>query len=231
MVLSSYFTHILVLFGPMWAVTAQQVPLRLMPLGDSITRGYLSSDDNGYREDLFNDLQGVGYTVDMVGSQQAGDMTDPDVDGFNGYKIDEIAGEAQTDVPVYKPNLVVLNAGTNDCLQSFDIDNAGGRLSNLINQLFQTVPDVTIILSTLTMNADGPTDQRVQDVNVQIRNLSSTLIGLGARVVLAELHGPDGPQVGDLADGTHPNDVGYNKMANIYFDAIKSASAQGFILP
>ncbi|KAI1748175.1 SGNH hydrolase-type esterase domain-containing protein [Xylaria castorea] len=231
MALSFYLMHLLVLFGPIWAITAQLVPLRLMPLGDSITRGYLSSDDNGYREDLFNDLQGVGYTVDMVGSQQAGNMKDPDNDGFNGYKIDDIAGEARTDVPVYNPNLIVLNAGTNDCLQSFDIDTAGSRLYNLITQLFQMVPDVTIILSTLTMNADGPTDQRVQDVNIQVRNLASTLIGQGERVVLAETHGPDGPQVGDLADGTHPNDVGYNKMASIYFNAIKSASAQGFIQP
>ena len=200
-----------------------------MPLGDSITRGYLSSDNNGYRQDLVNDLNGAGYTVDMVGSQQAGTMPDPDMDGFNGYTINDIAGAAATDVPIYNPNLIVLNAGTNDCLQSLDIDNAGSRLNSLIDQLFQMVPDVTIILSTLTLNADGPTDQRVQDVNIQFRNLSSSLIGLGERVVLAELHGPDGPQVGDLADGTHPNDVGYNKMATIYFHAIESASAQSFI--
>ncbi|KAI0444388.1 SGNH hydrolase [Xylaria telfairii] len=227
MTLSSYFTHLLVLAG---AVTAQQ-SLRLMPLGDSITRGYLSSDDNGYRQDLFNDLQGSGYTVDMVGSQQAGNMRDPDMDGFNGYRIDQILNQARTDVPTYRPNVIVLNAGTNDCLQTWDINNAGNRLHDLINQLFQIVPDVTIIFSTLTRNRDGPTDQRVQNVNAQYRNLASALIGQGERIVLAELGGSDGPQVGDLADGTHPNDVGYNKMANIYFAAIKSASAQGFIRP
>ncbi|KAI0799245.1 SGNH hydrolase [Xylaria sp. FL0064] len=228
MPLSSYLTHILVLSG---AVVAQQIPLRLMPLGDSITRGYLSSDDNGYRQDLYNDLFGDAYLVDMVGSQQAGNMKDPDMDGFNGYKIDDIAGEARTDVPVYNPNVIVLNAGTNDCLQSYDIDNAGACLNNLIDQLFQMVPNVTIIFSTLTMNRDGPTNDRVQNVNVQIRNLASTLIGQGKRIVLAELDGSNGPQVGDLADGTHPNDTGYRKMANIYFSAIQSATSQGFIQP
>lgn len=138
------------------------------------------------------------------------------MDGFNGYRIDQILSQARTDVPTYRPNMIVLNAGTNDCLQTYDINNAGNRLHDLINQLFQIVPDVTIIFSTLTRNRDGPTDQRVQNVNAQYRNLASTLIGQSERIVLAELGGSDGPQVGDLADGTHPNDVGYSKMANIY---------------
>ena len=30
------------------------------------------------------------------------------------------------------------------------------------------------------------------------------------------MHGPGGPQISDLADGTHPNDVGYAKMPNIW---------------
>ena len=87
------------------------------------------------------------------------------------------------------------------------------------------------ILSTLTLNADGPTDLRVQEVNIQFRNLSSSLTSLGERVVLAELYRPDGPQAGDLADGAHLNDGGYNKMVTIYFNAIESTSAQGFIQP
>ena len=43
---------------------------RIMPLGDSITRGTLgSSDDTGYRRSLFLQLIGAGYTVDFVGSE------------------------------------------------------------------------------------------------------------------------------------------------------------------
>ena len=116
-----------------------------MPLGDSITRGYLLSDNNGYRQDLVSDLNSADYTVNMVSSQQAGTMPDPNMDRFNGYTINDIAGAAATDLPIYNPNLIILNAGTSDYFQSLDIDNAGSRLNSLINQLFQMVPDVHLI--------------------------------------------------------------------------------------
>lgn len=35
--------------------------LRILPVGDSITVGHLSSDGNGYREKLKNDLSGRKY--------------------------------------------------------------------------------------------------------------------------------------------------------------------------
>ncbi|KAK3617285.1 hypothetical protein LTR56_025386, partial [Elasticomyces elasticus] len=52
-----------------WGVT-----LRMLPLGDSITWGYLSSDGNGYRLDLENLLD--GNPVEYIGSQQSGNMAD-----------------------------------------------------------------------------------------------------------------------------------------------------------
>src|SRR3990170_7126214 len=49
------------------------VPVRVMPLGNSITRGVVGSTDNaGYRNDLYASLSASGYVVDMVGSQADG---------------------------------------------------------------------------------------------------------------------------------------------------------------
>lgn len=40
-----------------WRQEAENdIPLRILPLGDSITAGHMSSDGNGYRLDLYNDL-------------------------------------------------------------------------------------------------------------------------------------------------------------------------------
>jgi hypothetical protein len=50
--------------------------LRVMPLGASITQGYLSSDENGYRKWLRSQLRFKGWKVNMVGSKQNGDMKD-----------------------------------------------------------------------------------------------------------------------------------------------------------
>ena len=46
----------------------------VLPLGDSITYGYESTDGNGYREDLLELIQADGNTVDYIGSIQAGSM-------------------------------------------------------------------------------------------------------------------------------------------------------------
>jgi hypothetical protein len=50
--------------------------LRVMPLGASITQGYLSSDNNGYRKVLREQLRYSGWPVNMVGSLEDGTMLD-----------------------------------------------------------------------------------------------------------------------------------------------------------
>lgn len=50
--------------------------LRVMPLGASITVGYQSSDGNGYRKFLREQLRFAGWEVDMVGSLANGTMKD-----------------------------------------------------------------------------------------------------------------------------------------------------------
>lgn len=50
------------------------VELRVYPLGDSITNGYQSSDDNGYRIGLQRDL--AGSSLHFVGSKTGGSMSD-----------------------------------------------------------------------------------------------------------------------------------------------------------
>lgn len=48
--------------------------LRIMPLGASITLGYGSSDHNGYRKVLRQQLRYAGWQVDMIGSRRNGTM-------------------------------------------------------------------------------------------------------------------------------------------------------------
>lgn len=48
--------------------------LRVMPLGASITMGYQSTDHNGYRKALRQQLRHAGWQVDMIGSLRNGTM-------------------------------------------------------------------------------------------------------------------------------------------------------------
>jgi hypothetical protein len=56
--------------------SAQGFYLRVMPLGASITQGVRSSDGNGYRKLLRQQLRWKGWEVNMVGSKQDGNMAD-----------------------------------------------------------------------------------------------------------------------------------------------------------
>lgn len=61
-------------------------------MGDSITHGYKSSDANGYRRQLWNNLS--ENEKDFVGTQPIGSMPDPDNEGYNGALIAEIEATA-----------------------------------------------------------------------------------------------------------------------------------------
>jgi lysophospholipase L1-like esterase len=87
--------------------------LRIMPLGASITAGQHSSDNNGYRQAFRSALRNEGYPLRMVGNRIVGTMHDNAVSAVPGYTISEVHALANRSL-IYQPNLVLINAGTND---------------------------------------------------------------------------------------------------------------------
>lgn len=201
-----------------------------MPLGASITWGQGSSTGNGYRQYLHDKLTGAGYQIDYVGSQQHGDMPDPDNEGWPGLRVEQVHSKARETVPNYLPDVYLINAGTNDCGQNFDVANAGVRVNDMLNYLWSVTPDATVILSTLLINLEAPTEQRVGVFNEQVRGLVWDLANnQGKRIVLAEMHGPDGPTEEVMDDQTHPTDQGFGRMADIWHRSFEQAVAAGYI--
>ncbi len=78
---------------------AKGIWLRILPLGASITYGLTSSDGNGYRKFLRDQIVDYGNPVNMVGSRRNGTMEDNDVEGWPGYIIDQVHTKANTAVP------------------------------------------------------------------------------------------------------------------------------------
>jgi hypothetical protein len=79
--------------------------IRLLPLGDSITWGFTSSDGNGYRLALHNLLQ-TGNTLDFIGSLKSGTMVDNDNEGHIGATIAQIAQSATNSLALpARPNV------------------------------------------------------------------------------------------------------------------------------
>ncbi|OTB01449.1 carbohydrate esterase family 3 protein [Hypoxylon sp. CI-4A] len=209
------------------------VSLRIMPLGASITYGYKSTDGNGYRKVLMERLVAYGNQVDMVGDHPNGTMKDNATEGWPSYVIDQVHEKAKTAVPEFKPNLILVNVGTNDCRDNASVGEAGGRLASMLDDLYVESAEATVILSTLIVNRDAATRRNVLDFNAQLKDVASSFRSdskKNKRLVLVDMQADGGPTLDDLSDdGTHPTDAGYRKMADVWFDGIREADRQRYL--
>ncbi|OGM49689.1 hypothetical protein ABOM_001807 [Aspergillus bombycis] len=206
-----------------------RVPLRLMPLGGSVTKGVGSSHGTGYRKALLELLQAQNFEVCMVGSRRTGSMPNNDHEGWRGNRIDEITNKAMKSVGRLMPNLLTVNAGSNDCIQAFRVDQAGERMNNLLEYIWHVSPNSTVLLSTLLVNSDKQVNERVMHVNDRFRTLAEQKATLQRRIVLVDLYN-DGPRVESLVDGIHPNDQGYDTLAMLWFNGIQRALQKGLVV-
>lgn len=94
------------------------VDLRIMPQGASVSRGTGSTYETGYRRPLRQLIEDGGNSVTFVGSVSWGDMENNLCEGHPGYTIKGIDDVALSDGAYeYLPNVILLNAGTNDCME------------------------------------------------------------------------------------------------------------------
>ncbi|UZN03804.1 FG-GAP-like repeat-containing protein [Cellulomonas sp. S1-8] len=230
--------------GRMRAAAEPPSAVRLMPVGDSITEGHGSSNESGYRGKLHDDLGKFtlgellgwhesdriyepGFKRDLVGERRHGrDVPDADHQGWPGYTIAQIHNETSDAVASMRPNVVTLLAGTNDMVHDVDVANAPGRLSALIDQILVGSPGVAIVVGTLTPSADPGIQNRITAYNQAISTMLDNRIEGGDHLVRVDL---GAVTLADLADGLHPNDQGYRKMADAFRAGVRTALIMGWV--
>ncbi|CAD6444587.1 f44d8cf0-313f-4415-b3f5-339262376cd2 [Sclerotinia trifoliorum] len=208
--------------------TASGNILRIQPLGNSITFGYLSTDGNGYRLGLLDLLTSAGNTVQYVGSVRAGNMSDNFNEGHPGAVISQIAEYAKLSISD-DPNLVLLMAGTNDMNDLLNVTTAPDRLSALIDEITSSVPNVTVIVAQVTPAANTTVENAMVTFNSMIPGIVASKVSAGQKVSTVNMM--DYVTVNDLADGLHPTDHGYQQMAKAWFAGIQEVQKKGWIDP
>lgn len=205
---------------------APGIELRIMPLGASITYGIDSSDGNGYRLPLAENL--AGTNLRFIGSVRSGNMADNYNEGHPGATIRDVANFAKLSLG-YRPNIILIHVGTND----FDSDSpkettedAPERLGGLIDDLVFVCPDATILVAQLVHASNPLYEQRIQVFNDQVPRIVAQRANKGHRVLVSDMRSITKKY---LADGIHPTDVGYKMMADIWYAGIKVAHAKGWI--
>ena len=93
-------------------------PVRIMPLGDSITRGLIIPEPGvvpgGYRTRLFQRLTREWRPVEFVGSanDNPGECPSPNHEGHGGCRIDELLAGIDGWLAAACPDIVLVHAGT-----------------------------------------------------------------------------------------------------------------------
>ncbi|KAL7942612.1 SGNH hydrolase [Trichoderma barbatum] len=189
------------------ARAAISVPLRIMPLGDSISWGSMSSTGNGYRGYLGDYLASLGVPdIDFIGTLKNGKMLDNDNEGHSGSFFIEIKGYSLfRDV-----------AGAPDCLAA------------IIDQLFEKCPDATIFVAQIISSTDQVMQARTNSYNAAIADLVNQRQKSQKHTMAVDMSKILSTAT-DLADKKHPNDAGYSKMAIAWQKAILRANDAGWI--
>ena len=210
--------------------TAATGPIKILPLGDSLTYGAHSAQDagiGGYRNRLWSRLTNDGFSVDFVGSVNgpAGAGVDPDHEGHGGWRIDDLTGQIDGWLAGSQPDVILLLAGANDIIQGYSVDVAQARMNTLLDHLFAGRPDAKVLLSTLPWvpqpNFYNYDLAKIQDFNSRLPGIVSTRAGLGHSITLVNMYTQSGLVAGDYgSDGVHPIDAGYDKMADVWYGVL-----------
>ncbi len=227
-------------------------PLRVMPLGDSITAGYPFEAQGGYRTRLWQRFGSDPTRVDFLGTVQSGPaaLGDKQHEGHSGFTI----GAAPRGVgfgsltqllprwlgPTVNPDVILLMIGTNDVNLNVDLAAAPARLGQLLSLIADPATGLKsaakLIVSTIppiddarnqyrSSSGDFSANERVAAFNAALPGLVAAHRALGERVFFADI----GSQfaLADIYDGLHPTAAAYNKLGDAWYEAIVAAPEPG----
>lgn len=215
--------------------------IRVMPMGDSITKGYGTCVDQdttafnciGYREDLWNSLVAGGYRVNFVGSLGASYQPqyshDNDHEGHGGktadWFINRVNGPTESFLANNPADIVLLHVGTNDfSLPLQDPNDVVVEVSQILDKIdnYESSEgrEIWVILAKIIKRYDSPDQtQAVEDFNDALQTMADLRISGGDSLTVVDMETALTYQE-DFFDELHPNESGYSKMALIWYDAL-----------
>jgi lysophospholipase L1-like esterase len=213
-VCAALITSVLVSVSPARAESNGGV--RVMPLGDSITDGL--NVPGGYRIGLWQKAVAAGYKVDFVGSLFNGpsSLGDHDHEGHSGWTISQIDANVSGWLRTSTPRTVLLHIGTNDMYG--DTSGAPSRLGTLLDHITAAAPNADVFVATIITSTGR--DGVIRAFNAAVPGLVQARANAGKHVHLVDMY--SALSTSDLADGIHPNAGGYQKMANVWFNALQA---------
>ncbi|WP_377269880.1 cellulose binding domain-containing protein [Peterkaempfera sp. SMS 1(5)a] len=216
----------LVVVRPAGQAAAAAAPVRIMPLGDSIT-----GSPGCWRALLWNRLQNTGYTnIDMVGTlgpQGCSVPYDGDNEGHGGALVTAVADQNQLPgwLSATRPDIVVMHFGTNDVWSNRSPDVILAAYSKLVDQMRASNPAMRILVAQIIpMNPSSCPEcaQRVVDLNARIPGWAAGRTTAQSPITVVD-QWTGFNDATDTGDGVHPNDNGILKMSDRWYPALAAA--------
>ncbi|HRX96656.1 MAG TPA: SGNH/GDSL hydrolase family protein [Bacteroidales bacterium] len=225
-------------------------PIQILPLGNSITQA--SNLYKSYRYELWKKLLDDGLDFNFVGSQTdhyncgtpvfpdyLGQSFDMDHEGHWGWRCDEVIdGDGGTSncrgsgglsdwLMNYTPDIALIHLGTNDLFQgtggNYTINTTISELETIVDILRADNPNVIILLALLIPTSDVNQAWKIETLNAEIPNIAVTKYDPNSPIVIVDQFTGYDPVTDNQSDGTHPNAIGEEKMAQKWRDAIIDA--------
>jgi len=229
-----FYLIVFILFIQIISVSVAAAATKIMPLGDSITQGYMDgiidpdpgNNRVGYREKLYSDLVDEGYDVDFVGSLNQGLFADPWHEGQSGGRADGIRDSVYSLLVDNPADIILLHIGTNDFSDGQSAAAVRDEINGILNEIDEYEDDYStevMVILALIINRQDPSTlegQKTTQLNFLLQTLVNTR-SAGGDQIRAVNHEIALNYPGDMADPWHPNMTGYNKMADVWFSALE----------
>jgi lysophospholipase L1-like esterase len=238
----------LVVAPPSGGLVTPPNPIRIMPLGDSITLGAEAqptpiNNYAGYRYPLYSQLLASLLSFHFVGSLAQGtNFPEINHEGHGGWTIEMIRESIDSWLDQSKPDLVLLMAGTNDMWQArFRSNNVAvsiAALDDLVREISKHSPGIRVIVAQIPPLDSGAVllasfgstlvDPNI-DYGAEVDTFNSQIPGIvakeqadGLNVTMVDMHSALNLATDFDGSGVHPDDAGYIKIANVWYRGIKA---------
>lgn len=199
---------------------------RIMPLGDSITRGQGWEPGGGYRRTLWEHLAASGKSVTPVGGM--GSVAPRGYQAEGGWRTEDQSGvgdrnkfgfNAVDSVRVFKPDVILLHLGTNSVgggVTTNQLADYITTLRSLLDSIYAFAPATHVFIARITLLENQWDGTKWYNNLLQAMVEEYITAGRPYHLVL----GMEGMPAGSWADGLHPNEQGYRYMAGVWRDAL-----------
>ena len=226
------------------------IKTRVMCIGDSNTHGVQGY--TSYRYPLWFSLLRRGSLVQFVGTrftvEGENGTTIPDLSlfnryytyfdrdhqGYSGFRTDQVLPLLPQAVASESPDVCLVLLGTNDIGQrgSIGVTDAINNLKVLVSTVRSQAPATVFFFASIPPIGPGTwyfnNASYVDTFNTQLATqvpLWSTPL---SQTVFVDVHAALNPATDMLSDGVHPNQIGQQKVAQVFFNALQPVLSGGF---